>query len=168
MRPSGASPDHPDVGLVFENHPEAGPHEALVVGHDDVDRSRGHRRLERRRFVCGVVAPAHAGGRHALRDPAEPDGADGIDTLGQARPSDPADHLRGEDLTRPGRVAQAAGHDHRRAVQVIALGQWLAGVEPYAERELAAGGGRALHVDRAPERRDCAREGDHQARRRST
>jgi len=50
---------------------------------------------------------------------------------------DPADHVGGQDLAGLGRVAQTAGHDHGGSVEVLAVGQRLAGVEADAQLERA-------------------------------
>ena len=64
--------------------------------------------------------------------------------------------------SRPGRRRRTAGSAtmHRRAVEVVAVGQRLAGVEP--ARRARRRRCRALHRDRAPHRRDRAGERDHQ------
>ena len=136
--------DDGDVGLGVEDHAKAGAQQPLVVGDDDRDRAQ-RRVLARRRRVLAVVvlAPAHERGRHRLRDALDPE---------RARAGRISSATRGPAIWRTtsvarispgaGGVAQAAGHDHRRPVEVAALGQRLAGVDADAHVEAVGRAGR--------------------------
>jgi len=69
-----------------------------------------------------------------------------------------------EDLSGAGGLAEPGGHDHRRPVELLAVGQRLAGVEPDAQLHTAGGHAQgALHVDGAADRTHCAGEREHEA-----
>ena len=129
----GRLADDGDVGLGVEDHAEAGAQEPLVVGDHDGDRraAASSRRggasspSSSRQRTCAAATrsatpaqPQRPGGRisSATR------GAGDWRTTSDARISPGA-----------GGVAQAAGDDHRRPVQVAALGERLARVEPDAQ-----------------------------------
>ena len=139
----GRLADDGDVGLGVEDDAKAGAQQALVVGDDHGDRAQRRRFAARRRVLAVVVlAPAHEHRRDRLRDALDPEGPGGAHQLGHARAGDLAHDLGGEDLARPGGVAQAAGDDDRRPVEVAALGQRLAGVDADAHLEAVGRAGR--------------------------
>ena len=78
-----------------------------------------------------------------------------------ARPAIWRTTSRGEDLAGVGAASHsAAGDDHRRAVEVVAVGIGSPASRP--TRSASPVRGRALHRDRAAHRRDGAGERDHQ------
>ncbi len=96
------------------------------------------------------LLPADLGHRYRPRDSAQTPLAGGTHELGHARHGNVADNLGGQDLAGRGGVAEPARNDHRRAVEVFAVGERLAGVQPDPQPELSRRPGRgALHVDRA-------------------
>ena len=92
---------------------------SLVVGDHHADPSR-------RRPGSGASASSSSCQRtrsaaDALADASQPHRSRGLELFGDTRAGHPADHLGGQDLARPGSVAEPGGDDHRRAVEVLAL-----------------------------------------------
>ena len=67
--------------------------------------------------------------------------AGGREALCDARPRDLCDELGREDLAGAGGVTQPAREDDRHAVEVVAVGDGFARIDPDAQLETLAGGG---------------------------
>ena len=116
----GRLADDGDVGLGVEDDAKAGAQQALVVGDDDGDRAQ----RRRPRAPGGASSPSSSSRQRTSavatdsempltrKDPA------GRMSSATRGPAIWLHDLGGEDLARPGGVAQAAGDDDRRPVEV--------------------------------------------------
>ena len=133
--------DDGQVGLGVDDDAEPGAQQPLIVGDEDRDGPCGRRgRLVGGRGVVGVASSSQATRATATASPSPAGAARPRDAGGRASaaPGHLAHDVGDEDLALAGRVAEPAGDVDRRAVEVGAVGDRLAGVEPDAQREPVA------------------------------
>ena len=126
-------PDHPDVGLGVEDHAEAGAQQAAGRRRSTTLISRGGAALG----AASLVRPPRASAPRATADPLgdarQPQRARRLHQLGDRGPAIWRTTSEARISPPAGGLAEAAGDDHRRAVEVVAVGERLAGVEPDAQ-----------------------------------